>query len=157
MVGYNVQAAVNTTNHLIVAHEVTNIGTDRSQLSGMAEPARTKIGSEQIEVVADRGYYEGGWIKACEDAGITVMRPKPMTSSAKAAGRFGKEDFAYVVAEDVYRCPARGEADLSLGKRGGRQDAAPLLDDGLQDVPAEDHMHNRPRAANHTLGARGRA
>ena len=56
MVGYNVQAAVDTTNHLIVAHEVTNIGTDRSQLSGMAEQARTEIGSEQIEVVADRGY-----------------------------------------------------------------------------------------------------
>jgi len=58
MVGYNVQAAVDTTNHLIVAHEVTNIGTDRSQLAGMAEQARTEIGSEQIEVVADRGYYE---------------------------------------------------------------------------------------------------
>jgi transposase len=106
MVGYNVQAAVDTTNHLIVAHEVTNIGTDRSQLSGMAEQARSEIGSEQIEVVADRGYYEGGQIKACEDAGITVMLPKPMTSGAKAAGRFGKQDFVYVAAEDVYRCPA---------------------------------------------------
>jgi transposase len=106
MVGYNVQAAVDTTNHLIVAHEVTNIGTDRSQLSGMAEQARTEIGSEQIEVAADRGYYEGGQIKACEDAGITVMLPKPMTSGAKAAGRFGKQDFVYVAAEDVYRCPA---------------------------------------------------
>ena len=106
MVGYNVQAAVDTTNHLIVAHEVTNIGTDRSQLSGMAEQARTEIGSEQIEVVADRGYYEGGQIKACEDASITVMLPKPMTSGAKAAGRFGKQDFVYVAAEDVYRCPA---------------------------------------------------
>src|SRR6266571_5823922 len=106
MVGYNVQAAVDTTNHLIVAHEVTNIGTDRSQLSGMADQARTEIGSEQIEVVADRGYYEGGQIKACEDAGITVMLPKPMTSGAKAAGRFGKQDFVYVAAEDVYRCPA---------------------------------------------------
>jgi hypothetical protein len=89
-----------------VAHDVTNIGTDRSQLSGMAEQARTEIGSEQIEVVADRGYYEGGQIKACEDAGITVMLPKPMTSGAKAAGRFGKQDFVYVAAEDVYRCPA---------------------------------------------------
>ena len=106
MVGYNVQAAVDTTNHLIIAHEVTNIGTDRSQLSGMAEQARSEIGSEQIEVVADRGYYEGGQIKACEDAGITVMLPKPMTSGAKAAGRFGKQDFVYVAAEDVYRCPA---------------------------------------------------
>jgi hypothetical protein len=83
MVSYNVQATVDTTNHLIVAHEVTNIGTDRSQLSGMAEPAHTKIGSEQIDVVADRGYYEGGQIKARGDAGITVTLPKTMTLGAK--------------------------------------------------------------------------
>jgi hypothetical protein len=147
MVSYNVQATVDTTNHLIVAHEVTNIGTDRSQLSGMVEQVRSEIGSEQIEVVADRGYYEGGQIKARKDAGITVMLPKPMTSDAKAAGRFGKQDFVYVVAEDVYRCPA-GE---KLTYRHANEE------DGLQDVPAEDQMYDRPRAANHTLGARGRA
>jgi transposase len=36
MVAYNVQRAVDTTNHLIVAHQVTNVGTDRSQLATMA-------------------------------------------------------------------------------------------------------------------------
>ncbi len=107
IVGYNVQAAVDTTNHLIVAHEVTNIGTDRNQLSGMAEQARTELGSEKLEVVADRGYYEGHQIKACEDAGITVTLPKPQTSGSKAEGRFGKQDFVYDAAEDVYRCPAK--------------------------------------------------
>jgi hypothetical protein len=106
MVGYNVQSAVDTTHHLIVAHEVTNVGTDRSQLSNMAEQARTEIGAETLEVVADRGYYEGEEILACETVGITVTLPKPMTSSAKAAGRFGKQDFIYVAADDVYRCPA---------------------------------------------------
>jgi hypothetical protein len=106
IVGYNVQSAVDTTHHLIVAHEVTNVGTDRSQLSNMAEQARTEIGAETLEVVADRGYYEGEEILACETVGITVTLPKPMTSSAKAAGRFGKQDFIYVAADDVYRCPA---------------------------------------------------
>jgi Transposase DDE domain len=106
IVGYNVQSAVDTTHHLIVAHKVTNVGTDRSQLSNMAEQARTEIGAETLEVVADRGYYEGEEILACETAGITVTLPKPMTSSAKAAGRFGKQDFIYVAAGDVYRCPA---------------------------------------------------
>src|SRR5450755_110971 len=106
IVGYNVQSAVDTTHHLIVAHEVTNVGTDRSQLSNMAELARTEIGAETLEVVADRGYYEGEEILACETVGITVTLPKPMTSSAKAAGRFGKQDFIYVAADDVYRCPA---------------------------------------------------
>ena len=106
IVGYNVQAAVDTTHHLIVAHEVTNIGTDRNQLSGMAEQARTELGAEKLEVVADRGYYEGKQIKACEDAGITVTLPKPQTSGSKAEGRFGKQDFVYLPAEDVYLCPA---------------------------------------------------
>ena len=107
IVGYNVQAAVDTENHLIVAHEVTNVGTDRRQLSNMAEQARTEMGVETLDAVADRGYYEGDEIKACEDAGITVTLPKPQTSSAKAAGRFGKQDFVYVAADDVYICPAR--------------------------------------------------
>ena len=96
IVGYNVQSAVDTKHHLIVSHEVTNVGPDRSQLSNMAEQARTAIGSETIEVVADRGYYDGEEILACEEAGITVYLPKPMTSGAKAEGRFGKQDFVYV-------------------------------------------------------------
>ena len=106
IVGYNVQAAVDTKNHLIVAHEVTNIGTDRHQLSNVAEQARTEMGVETLDVVADRGYYDGEEIKACEDADITVTLPKPMTSGAKAAGRFGKQDFVYIATDDVYRCPA---------------------------------------------------
>jgi transposase len=106
IVGYNVQTAVDTKNHIIVAHEVTNIVTDRHQLLNMAEQARTEMGVETLDVVADRGYYEGEEIKACEEAGITVTLPRPQTSGAKAAGRFGKQDFVYVTAEDVYRCPA---------------------------------------------------
>jgi transposase len=106
IVGYNVQIAVDTQHHLIVAHEVTNVGTDRHQLLNMAEQARTEMGVETLDAVADRGYYEGEEIKACEESGITVTLPKPQTSGAKAAGRFGKQDFVYVAADDVYRCPA---------------------------------------------------
>ncbi|MGB9173640.1 MAG: IS1182 family transposase, partial [Bradyrhizobium sp.] len=106
MVGYNVQSAVDTKHHLIVTHEVTNVGSDRSQLSRMSEQARAAIGSEAIEAVADRGYYSGEEIVACEQAGITVYLPKPMTSGLLAKGRFGKQDFVYVAADDVYLCPA---------------------------------------------------
>ena len=102
----DVQAAVDTKNHLIVAHEVTNVGTDRHQLSNMAEQARTEMGVETLDAVADRGYYASEEIRASEEAGIAVTLPKPMTSNAKAAGRFGKQDFRYVAAEDVYICPA---------------------------------------------------
>src|SRR5271154_4213391 len=79
MVGYNVQSAVDTKHHLIVTHEVTNVGSDRSQLSRMTEQARTAIGSEAIEAVADRGYYNGEEIVACEQTGATVYLPKPLT------------------------------------------------------------------------------
>jgi len=106
MVGYNVQSAVDTRHHLIVAHEVINVGSDRDQLSDMTDRARAAIGSEVIEVVADRGYYKGEEIVACEQAGNTVYLPKPMTSGLYAKGRFGKQDFVYVAADDVYLCPA---------------------------------------------------
>jgi transposase len=106
MVGYNVQSAVDTRHHLIVAHEVTNVGSDRDQLSDMTERSRAAMGSEAIEVVADRGYYKGEEIVACEKAGNTVYLPKPMTSGLYAKGRFGKQDFVYVAAGDVYLCPA---------------------------------------------------
>ena len=106
VVGYNVQTAVDTEHHLIVTHEVTNIGTDRAQLSGMAKKAKAVLEVERLDVVADRGYFASEEILASEQAGITVTLPKPMTSRAKAEGRFGKADFVYLPEQDVYRCPA---------------------------------------------------
>jgi len=106
VVGYNVQVAVDTQHHLIVTHEVTNSGSDRSQLANIAMQAKEVLGAAHLDAVADRGYYNSTEIKACDDAGITVTLPKPMTSGAKADGRFGKQDFVYVPTEDVYRCPA---------------------------------------------------
>ncbi|HYV69350.1 MAG TPA: IS1182 family transposase [Pseudolabrys sp.] len=106
VVGYNVQVAVDTANHLIITHEVTNVGTDRSQLSAVAKQAKATLEVENLDAVADRGYFSSEQILACEKAGITVTLPKPMTSHSKAEGRFGKQDFRYLVAEDVYVCPA---------------------------------------------------
>jgi transposase len=106
VVGYNVQVAVDTEHHLIVTHEVTNSGSDRAQLANMAKQAKTVLNSETLEAVADRGYFSSDEILACENAGVTVTLPKPMTSNSKAEGRFGKQDFRYVSEEDVYICPA---------------------------------------------------
>jgi hypothetical protein len=106
VVGYNVQVAVDTEHHLIVTHEVTNTGSDRSQLANVAKDAKAVLQVEKLEAVADRGYFNGEEILACEKAGITVTLPKPMTSGAKSEGRFGKQDFVYLSDEDVYRCPA---------------------------------------------------
>jgi len=106
IVGYNVQAAVDAKHHLIVAHEVTNVGSDRAQLSPMAQAAREAMGKNTLKAVADRGYYSGPQIKACHDTGIATILPKPTTSNAKAEGRFDKADFIYIARDDEYRCPA---------------------------------------------------
>jgi transposase len=106
IVGYNVQTAVDTKHHLIVAHEVTNVGHDRDQLTNMAGQAKVAMGVEALDVLADRGYFEGDEVRACEAIGVTPYVPRPMTSPAKAKGRFGKQDFTYVAEDDVYRCPA---------------------------------------------------
>ena len=106
LVGYNVQTAVDTTHHLIVAHEVTNIGSDRSQLTNMATQAKVAMEASDLQVIADRGYFNGDEILACEQAGITPFVSKPMTSGARADGRFDRGDFVFDPASGEYRCPA---------------------------------------------------
>ena len=100
VVGYNVQVAVDTKHHLIVAHAVTNDGSDRAQLANIACQAKDALGVDELQAVADRGYFNSDEILACDKAGITVTLPKPMT------WRFGKQDFRYLAEEDVYVCPA---------------------------------------------------
>ena len=106
VVGYNVQVAVDTKNHLIVAHEVTNVGHDRGQLSKMASAAREAMDKPRLRAYADRGYFNGPQIKQCDDENITAFVPKPLTSGAKFEGRFDKRDFIYIAKDDEYRCPA---------------------------------------------------
>ena len=106
MVAYNVQASVDTAHHLIVDHDVTNVGTDRSQLARMARRTKAVLESDRLEVIADRGYFKSEEILACHEAGITVTLPKPLTSGNRSKGRFVKQDFRYVVSDDIYVCPA---------------------------------------------------
>ena len=106
VVGYNVQAAVDIEHHLIVTHAVTNEGTDRGQLFGMAKQTKSALEADQLDVVADRGYFNSKQILACDEADITVTLPKPQTSGNKIKGRFVKQDFRYVAKDDVYLCPA---------------------------------------------------
>jgi transposase len=106
IVGYNLQAAVDAEHHLIVAHELTNIGSDRDQLSTMAAKAKHAMGVDALDAIADKGYFKGEEIRTCEGIGVTAFVPRPLTSGAKAQGRFGKQDFVYLEKENVYRCPA---------------------------------------------------
>jgi hypothetical protein len=106
VVGYNVQVAVDTEHHLIVTHEVTNVGSDRAQLARVAKETKATLQADRLEAVADRGYFSSEEILACDQAGITVTLPKPVTSGIQAKGRYGKQDFVYLPEADAYRCPA---------------------------------------------------
>jgi hypothetical protein len=105
-VGYNVQTAVDSKHHLIVAHEVTNATTDRSQLSSMAGQARTALDAKTLTVIADPGYYKGEEIVECQINGIKALVPKVDTSGRKNTGRYSKADFRYDAEKNEYICPA---------------------------------------------------
>jgi transposase len=108
-VSYNVQIVVDHKHKLVVEHEVTNEVTDQGQLSTMAKKAQETLGVPTLEVVTDRGYYNGEEVKACEQSGMTVYVPKPNNSSNLKRGLFTKEDFIYEPQKDCYRCPAGKE------------------------------------------------
>ena len=121
IVGYNVQIAVDAERHLIVAHEVTNVGSDRAQLTAMGRKAREASGCEQVTVLADRGYYNGDEVLACEGTGILPVIPKTQTSGNPRRGLFTVADFIYDAENDRYTCPA-GQR-LTKGKvRSDRRD-----------------------------------
>lgn len=106
MVGYNVQSIVEAKNHLIISHEVTNVGNDRTQLANMGKKAKKVLGTKKLKVVADKGYFNGSELLACEKAKILAYVPKTKTSNSKAAGLYDRADFVYDSKTDSYRCPA---------------------------------------------------
>jgi len=106
IVGYNVQTAVDAEHHLIVAHEVTNKGSDRSQLSPMAKKAGEALGVEELTVVADAGYFKSLEILSCHKAGITAFVSKIEASGKRAKGCFERKEFRYIPEANEYRCPA---------------------------------------------------
>ena len=106
IVGYNVQAAVDAEHRLIVAHEVTNLGHDRTQLAPMGLKAQQAVGREEITVLADRGYFNGDQVLACEGTGVLPCVPKTLTSSSARRGLFTRRDFLYDAGKDRYTCPA---------------------------------------------------
>lgn len=121
IVGYNVQTAVDTKHHLIVAHEVVNEGHDRTQLLPMGISAQQATGCKEITVLADRGYFNGDQVLACEDTGVLPSIPKTLTSSSAKRGLFTRREFFYDPAKDHYTCPA-GQHLTRAAVRSDRRD-----------------------------------
>ncbi len=108
VVCYNVQTAVDTRHHLIVAHEVTN-KPDRGQLCQVGKAVQTALGKKEVTVLADKGYYSGPDIKDTQEAGMTPLVPKGDTSGSEKKGIFNRSLFTYNSDKDVYICPANKE------------------------------------------------
>ena len=106
IVGYNVQAAIDVQNHLVVAHEVTNNGSDRSQLHNISNQAKEALKAKELDVTADRGYFNILEIESCYADGIYPTMPAPQTSASIGEARYAKRDFIYHEDEDEYECPA---------------------------------------------------
>jgi hypothetical protein len=106
VVGYPVHSAREAKTHQINAHDDSNVGSDRHQWSPMAKDAHDIQGKKRLEVVADRGYYKGDEIRACELAGMDAYVPKSTTSPNKAKGQFDRAAFRYSGRSDEYECPA---------------------------------------------------
>jgi hypothetical protein len=143
---------VDTEHHLIVTHEVTNKGSDRSQLAVMAKKVKDVLDIDKLDVVADRGYFNSTEILACDQAGITVTLLKPSTSTAKAAGRFGKQDFRYVADEDVYICPAGNRLIYRYTRCGNGLNIRRYWTDICRSMFDESPMHAQQTATGQPLG-----
>ena len=122
IVGYNVQAAVDTTHHLIIAHEVVTEGNDRVQLVPMGLSAKEAMGANEITVIADRGYYNGDQVLACEGTGVLPCIPKTHTAIGIKTGMFSRHDFIYDPEQDHYSCPAGAMLTKSATRSDRRDD-----------------------------------
>ncbi len=157
VVGYNVQVAVDTENHLIVTHEVTNSGSDRAQLANVGKQAKAVLGVEKLEAVADRGYYNSPEILACERAGITVDAAEADDVGRKIRGAARKAGLSLHRVSGRLSLPGRRISGVSIYPRRRWKAASPLLDECLRRMSLEEEMHDGQGAAHLPLGARGRA
>ena len=153
VVGYNVQTAVDAKHHLVVTHEVTNQGTDRSQLSSMGKQAQEATGVEKLTALADRGYYKGEEILKCEQAGINALVPKSHTSNNLAKGQFDKRDFRYVAARRTSTAARQVNVPSGASRPIENGQTAPrVLVLGLSALPDQGAVHDGRLPTHRTLG-----
>jgi transposase len=105
-IGYNVQAAVDAKHSLIVDTQVTNTTSDLGALGIMAIKTQEALEAKNLSVVADKGYYNGKEVLACDMIGVSAYVAKPLTSANTARGLYGKESFKYDGRKNCYICPA---------------------------------------------------
>lgn len=123
VVGYNVQGSVDAKHHLLVTTEVTNLAADQGQLATVAQAAKSELEIQKADVVADGGYFKSEDLKTCQAMGLEAHLPAVENSPSERAGLYGKEDFRYDAAQDVYHCPNGSE----LSRRRQMEDKGRVL------------------------------
>src|SRR3972149_9617617 len=105
---YNMQAAVDSKNHLIVNYLVTNEASDLNQLSRVAISSKETLDVEQIDCISDKGYFDFMQIKQCVDSGVTpyVAVKRSGSGGSIVSPEFTADKFCYDKGADVYVCPA---------------------------------------------------
>jgi len=155
VVGYNVQVAVETEHHLIVAHEVINDGCDRAQLAAMGQEAKAVLEVDQLDAVADRGYWDSQEILACDRAGVDCYLAQADDLRCQVQRPVRQAGLRLPARRGCLPLPSGRDAQVLLQQRRARADAAALLDHGLSGLPAQEPLHHGAAAADHALGARG--
>ena len=117
-IAHNIQIAVDSKEHLVVAIDVTSSPANQGQLGNMAQKTKEELGVEEITVLADKGYWNGEELKKCEEKNITAIVSSPNESGSRG---YKKSNFKYNKENDVYICPA-GKELYRIGATGDVDD-----------------------------------
>ncbi len=104
---YNVQTVVDEKHKLVVDCEAINNPTDHRQLSHLSKRAKELFNTEELKVLADKGYYSTKELKECQANGIETYVAKQKRATGKVDPEFSKEHFVYDQEQDIYICPAK--------------------------------------------------
>jgi hypothetical protein len=104
---YNVQAVVDGKHHMIADFDIAGRSDGKGNLHNMSDKAKEILGVEKITNLADKGYYDGEDIAACESSGTSCLVAKPKPGGAKKAEGFTRSDFIYDSEKDCYECPCQ--------------------------------------------------
>src|SRR6056297_714676 len=100
--GYNIQISVDNDSKLVILNEVTNDVNDKKLLYKIANKTKKTLKKEEIEVLADKGYFSKKNIKKCYDENIKTYVPREKLKKKN----FSRKEFEYDPAKDIYKCPA---------------------------------------------------
>lgn len=107
-IAYNVQSATDDKHYLVAEFSVENV-SDVHLLNQTSAAAKTALGAETLDVLADKGYHYGAELQKCADNQITTYVAYPDQDYKTKEAGFRKEDFEYDEVQNVYICPTGEE------------------------------------------------